>query len=382
MYRATGQPEAPRTIELTAPVRVALIGGFLGAGKTTAIGALATELIGRGLRVAVITNDQAPGLVDTATGKRQGLPTAEVSGGCFCCKFEDMLDAILKVLPSKPDVLLCEPVGSCTDMAATVLNPLKVFYPECFGLAPFTVLVDPARARATVLGEVEGGFDEEVAYIFRKQLEESDVIALTKCDTLDDVEAARIAALLKQRYERPVLLTAAIENSGIAEWADWLLSRQPAGGHVLSDVDYDTYANGEAALGWLNATVRLTHATGFDGHRFAVTLIEAIRSACASEDAEIAHLKAAIDGGKTFVRGHLTSTSGAPMYHAVSPMPMAEAQLILNARIAIDPSSLETIALSAMRCAAGQTDVEAEIETLLCFRPSYPHPPYRILGVR
>ncbi len=382
MYRATVQPEPPRTIDIAEPVKIVLIGGFLGAGKTTAIGALATELIGRGLRIAVITNDQAPGLVDTAIGERQGLPMAEVPGGCFCCKFEDMLDAILKVLPSKPDVLLCEPVGSCTDMAATVLNPLKVFYPACFRFAPFTVLVDPARAREFVLGEAKERFGPEVAYIFRKQLEEADTIALTKCDILDDVEAARIAALLKQRYERPVLLTAAIENSGIAEWADCLLSQQPAGRHVLSDMDYDTYANGEAALGWLNATVRLTQGMGFDGSRFAVTLVEAIQSDCVSEGAEIAHLKAAIDGGETFVRGHLTSTSGAPTYHPGSPMRMAEARLILNARIAIDPDRLEKIALSAIRHAAAQSGVTAEIETLRCFRPSYPHPPYRIRGVQ
>jgi Ni2+-binding GTPase involved in maturation of urease and hydrogenase len=362
---------------------VVLVGGFLGAGKTTAIGALGAELSRRGLHVAVITNDQAPGLVDTAIGKRAGWPVAEVAGGCFCCRFDDMLDAVAEVLPSQPDVLLCEPVGSCTDMAATVLNPFKVFYPDCFRLAPFTVLVDPARVRDAVLGEDQGRFVPDVGYIFRKQLEESDVIALTKCDRLDAAEAARLAGLLEQRYERPVLLTAAIEARGIAGWADLLLSQQPAGGHVLSDVDYDTYASGEAALGWLNATVRLSHAAGFDGQVFAATLLEDVRSACGREGAEIAHLKAAIDGGAAaFVRAHLTSTTASATYHAESPARMTRATLILNARVGIAPERLEDVVVSAIRHAAAQSGVTMEIEALRCFSPSYPRPPYRMPGVR
>ena len=43
-----------------------IIAGFLGAGKTTAIRALGRLLTRRGQTVAVITNDQAAGLVDTA----------------------------------------------------------------------------------------------------------------------------------------------------------------------------------------------------------------------------------------------------------------------------------------------------------------------------
>ncbi len=382
MRPTTERPEALRAIELVQPVSIALVGGFLGAGKTTAIGALATELIGRGKRVAVVTNDQAAGLVDTSLGLRQKLPMAEVAGGCFCCKFEDMLNAILKLWPTQPEVILCEPVGSCTDMAATVLNPLKVYYPDTFNLVPFSVLADPVRARETVLGEAEPRFDPQVGYIFRKQLEESDVIALTKCDTLADDEATCVAALLKERYERPVLLIAAIEGRGISDWADYLLSQQPVGGHVLSDVDYGTYATGEAALGWLNATVRLTHKSGFDAREFVGALIQSMQSSIDSAGAEIAHLKAAIDGGVPFVRGHLTSTSGAPTYHPDNTVEVVEGQLILNARVAIDPDRLEKIALSAIKQSSAELDITAENVTIRCFRPGYPRPPYRILGVQ
>ena len=45
---------------------VFFVGGFLGAGKTTAIGAMGEILRSRGEKVAAVTNDQTDQLVDTA----------------------------------------------------------------------------------------------------------------------------------------------------------------------------------------------------------------------------------------------------------------------------------------------------------------------------
>ncbi len=49
--------------------RFLLIGGFLGAGKTTLIGELTRKLEGEGRKVALITNDQGQGLMDTASAR-------------------------------------------------------------------------------------------------------------------------------------------------------------------------------------------------------------------------------------------------------------------------------------------------------------------------
>ncbi|MDB6053954.1 MAG: signal recognition particle protein Srp54, partial [Verrucomicrobiales bacterium] len=64
-----------------------MIGGFLGAGKTTAVAKLAAFLTKKGKRVGLITNDQAGNLVDTRMLKSHGFSTEEIAGGCFCCKF-------------------------------------------------------------------------------------------------------------------------------------------------------------------------------------------------------------------------------------------------------------------------------------------------------
>src|SRR6266550_5892615 len=73
--------------------RYIMIGGFLGAGKTTAMLRLARKLTADGVRVGLITNDQSSGLVDTALVRASGLPIEEITGGCFCCRVGCLLDA-------------------------------------------------------------------------------------------------------------------------------------------------------------------------------------------------------------------------------------------------------------------------------------------------
>src|SRR2546423_8348341 len=66
--------------------RYVMIGGFLGAGKTTAILRLAQHLKEQGLKVGLITNDQSLGLVDTAMLGANGFDVEEITGGGFCCR--------------------------------------------------------------------------------------------------------------------------------------------------------------------------------------------------------------------------------------------------------------------------------------------------------
>ncbi len=132
--------------------RYIMIGGFLGAGKTTAVARLAQWLTDRGLRVGLISNDQSTGLVDTALLRSQGFDVAEIAGGCFCCRFDSLVQAADKLtVATAPDVFVAEPVGSCTDLVATVSYPLRRIYGHRFSIAPLSVLVDPVRA-ARILG--------------------------------------------------------------------------------------------------------------------------------------------------------------------------------------------------------------------------------------
>src|SRR5438093_8396500 len=106
--------------EITRPgshgqARYVMIGGFLGAGKKTAVARLARQLAGQGRRVGLITNDQGRNLVDTTMLRSQGFATEEIAGGCFCCRFNSLMEAAQRLSEhDRPDILIAEPVGSCT----------------------------------------------------------------------------------------------------------------------------------------------------------------------------------------------------------------------------------------------------------------------------
>src|SRR5437868_4926318 len=178
MNISASKPHASR-----GPARYIMIGGFLGAGKTTAVGKLAQRLVGQGLRVGLITNDQGRNLVDTAMLRSQGFATEEIPGGCFCCRFNSLVEASQKLTASsRPEVFIAEPVGSCTDLIATVTYPLRRLYGEDFEVAPVSVLVDPVRALRVFGLESGGSFSAKVIYIYNKQLEEADLIVISKSD--------------------------------------------------------------------------------------------------------------------------------------------------------------------------------------------------------
>src|SRR5262245_9084029 len=176
-----------------AKARYLMIGGFLGAGNTTSVARLAQQLTGQGLGVGLITNDQGSELVDTAMLRSRGFATEEIPGGCFCCRFNSLVDAANKLTATaRPDVFIAEPVGSCTDLVATVTYPLRRIYGDHFSIAPLSVLVDPIRARRIFGLENGGKFSDKVLYIYRKQLEEADIIAINKCDLLDKHQVTQL----------------------------------------------------------------------------------------------------------------------------------------------------------------------------------------------
>lgn len=365
-------------IDVDSPVSVALVGGFLGAGKTTAIGCLARALTERGRRVAVITNDQAAGLVDTSTHERAHIPVAEVAGGCFCCRFDDMLEAIRQLLPGRPEFILSEPVGSCTDLAATVLAPLKHYYPAAFRVLEYAVLVDPTRARQLALGEQRAPFGEAVGYLYRKQLEEADAILLNKCDLLPPSEAQRIAGLLAGRFGCTVRQVSSLTGQGMEEWVERLLAQHAAAPRALVEIEYDEYARGEAELGWLNASVALRSVREFDARSLLRDLITSIRDRCEGEGGAIAHLKASADTDTRYVRAHVAGPRSSAHVEPNVPLPTRAAHIVINARIAMDPGRLQAAVEQCLSAETKRADIGFEVLSVRSFRPDYPRPPYRL----
>ncbi|HVR82941.1 MAG TPA: GTP-binding protein [Planctomycetota bacterium] len=360
--------------------RYIMIGGFLGAGKTTAMARLARRFTDQGKRVGLISNDQSRGLVDTALLRSKGFPVEEIPGGCFCCRFNSLVEAAEKLDRStRPEVFLAEPVGSCTDLVATVSYPLRRIYGTRFEVAPMSVMVDPNRA-ARILGLEKGPeFSEKVVYVYRKQLEEADLIVVNKCDSIPEPNRVRLVAALEGAFPRAkVVCCSAKEGSGLDGWFDLIDSSQP-GTEPSMELNYDLYAEGEALLGWLNCTVRLTSAASFDANQTLLGLAGDLRRRIVAGGGEIAHLKMTLESGDGSLSVvSLVRNDGEPDLRESLLDRVSGGSLIINLRAEADPDFLEKSARGSLESLDGS--IAWTIEHSEHFRPARPTPVHRMSG--
>ena len=363
--------------------RYIMIGGFLGAGKTTAVGRLAAQLTAQGLRVGLITNDQGANLADTALLRSQGFATEEIPGGCFCCRFNSLVEAARALTAStRPEVFIAEPVGSCTDLAATVAYPLRRLYGDEFTLAPVSVLLDPVRALRVFGLEPGPAFSPKVVYIYKKQIEDADLVVLNKADLVDAARLERLRGALLAAYPgKEILSVSAREGVNLDAWFSCLTGSEQTAQSAM-EVDYAVYAEGEALLGWLNATVQLGAAGSFDANRLLATLAAEIQRGLQTRGAEVAHLKMTLspDGGL----GHgiaainLVRNDAVPELAFTLEDPVASGQLIVNLRAETAPDGLADVLREALTVLpAAFPGLNATLEHLEHFRPGKPNPTHR-----
>jgi len=366
----------------TGSARFIMVGGFLGAGKTTAVGRLATRLTEQGLRVGLITNDQGRNLVDTAMLRSQRFATEEIPGGCFCCRFDSLVEAARRLTErSRPQVFIAEPVGSCTDLVATVAYPLRRLYGKDFTVAPVSVLVDPIRA-LRVFGVEEGGsFSEKVLYIYMKQLEEADLVIISKCDLLTKARLESLRAAMAAKFPGKEILPASPrQGTGLERWFAKVASEEQPAGSAMA-VDYAVYADGEALLGWLNCTAQLAAAEAFDGNSFLRELAGQVQQRLGAAKTEVAHLKMTLcpDSGQWDIGAvNLVRNDFLPELSVALTQPVRGGQLIINLRAEASPDDLGSVVRGALAAAARKfATLRATTEGLEQFRPGKPMPTHR-----
>jgi hypothetical protein len=140
-------------------------------------------------------------------------------------------------------------------------------------------------------------------------------------------------------------------------------------------VDYDRYADGEAVLGWLNATVELTAEPPFAAADFAADLLEAIQDQCRDAGSEIAHAKLLVDAPGCAITGNVTANT-SPVTVQGDGAEVKQAALIINARVHTSPEALEKIIRNAVAETCGDT-ITAAWAHVQSLSPGRPEPVHR-----
>jgi G3E family GTPase len=156
------------------PLPCVLIGGWLGAGKTTLVNALLRQAGGR--RLAVLVNDFGELGIDADLITGASDEVLELAGGCVCCSYgADLVGTLRRVAARtpRPDALLLETSG-VADPAALARSLTLV--PEI--VRDGTVVLADA-GRLAMLRQ-----DPYVGDTVRAQLAAADLLVLNKADTL------------------------------------------------------------------------------------------------------------------------------------------------------------------------------------------------------
>ena len=354
------------------PTRLIIAGGFLGAGKTTLLLHAARQLTEQGYRVGLVTNDQGEDLVDTATAAQADIAVTEVAGGCFCCRFPDLRLALQRLAEvAQPHIVLAEPVGSCTDLVATILRPLALYHADQYALAPLTILLDASRDLAN--------FPPNVHYLYEQQLAEAELIVLNKADLLDEAALAQTLRALRTRYpQASVVPLSARTGDGLAAWLRVVTgqaSRDPA----ALVIDYEKYAEAEAVLGWLNAKGIVRADAPFSGSVWIKALFQTLDERLQAHHAPIAHVKLLVTTPTGMLKASLTQSGAIPTWD-LGPDTSTTEQLefTLNARVNTDPSTLEQAVLHTIETIKPQPGSRYYFTHFECFSPLPPQPTHRL----
>ncbi|MCA9084835.1 MAG: cobalamin biosynthesis protein P47K [Planctomycetaceae bacterium] len=356
-----------------------MIGGFLGAGKTTTVGRLARHFMQQGKKVGIVTNDQTTDLVDTHNLRSQGFDVGEVAGSCFCCNFDALTSTVEGLGAGElPEIILAEPVGSCTDLVATVIRPLSEVYGVPLDIAPYGVILKPSHGLRILRGESGSGFSPKANYIFRKQIEEADFVVINRIDELPVEEVDELQNLIEAEYPgRPVLRCSAKTGEGFDALLAMLEQRGKFGQRVM-EVDYDVYAEGEAELGWLNSQVDVSGDCEFSLDELLLDLIGRLHARLVATDAEAAHLKVIGLCDQSYAVANLISNATGPEMSLASSAMTPSANVVVNARVATDPAQLETIVRAELTAVCDARQLRHNVISMQSFRPGRPVPTHRI----
>ena len=313
------------------------------------------------MRVAVITNDQDSGSVDSRFVEAQGMRAREIAGGCFCCRFSDLLDAADRLRAYEPDVIFAEPVGSCIDLSATILQPFKADHRDGYRLAPLTVLLDPMLAERAY----GGGLDAEREYLFRQQVAEADLLCVTKRDVYPD--AGDIPVPVDFHLSGKT-------GEGVEEWLDEVLGMRRVAGAQLLEVEYGRYAEAEAALGWLNlhADVELNEA--LSPAAFAGPLFDELERIFTERNIRVAHLKMFDRTPTGYLKVSICANGDEPRPEGdLMAEPARQHELAINVRALAEPEDLRSVVNRVM----AEVEGSVTMRHLGAFRPSPPKPERR-----
>ena len=291
-------------------MKVFLIGGFLGSGKTTTILKLINKLTADGKKVSLIINEVGKVGIDATTLENAGISSKEFTNGCICCTLAINLKTAVTELANShnPDVLILESPGlALSRQVRDELLDINVM----MSFAPVITLIDASRFTVGI---------SQALNFTENQMDEAEIIGINKIDLVDEDKIKSIESYLKGKHPDvyTVRMSAANEDSAIDKIYE-LIKRN--GAENVSRIDMGeglkqkvTDEMNSIEISNVTKCSELYNISGNLTVKSAGTLLENIVTAVGLEIAKInpsfvGHIEMAIKVDDTFVKVSQTAST-------------------------------------------------------------------------
>lgn len=185
-------------------MKVIIIGGFLGSGKTTTLMNLSKHLTEQGHKIAIIVNEVGEIGVDGETMSVGGLVTKELTSGCICCTLLTSMGETLEALMEdyNPDIVIIEPTGIAFPFQIKEgIEELKI---EGLTFAPVVSIVDASRMTMEL---------KQIPVFIVNQIKESEIVCINKIDLVDMETVTLVSNNMLQLNPDTILVEFSAKNA-------------------------------------------------------------------------------------------------------------------------------------------------------------------------
>ncbi|RNI15066.1 GTP-binding protein [Methanohalophilus sp. RSK] len=319
-------------------MKVLVVGGFLGSGKTTTILRIGKYLGEKGQKAAIIVNEIGEVGVDGDIISSYGFDSIELTNGCICCTLKRDLRYTVSQLKKDfdPQILIIEPTGIA--FPATIRDEIMLMNLDDVDFAPLVTLVDGSRFKEVM---------KETKQFSQRQIIDAEVLAINKIDLIEDLYIPVVESSIKQLNPEAeiVRFSAKADYEELSGFIEQLL------GDVVYPKLTERKMNADKELNSIQCSNMATYASEYSlnhdylesekAQSIVSNLMEGLKKEIIVMNPEfVGHMKVILQAGTVNVRSSVTGAEEKPQIETIESYSSKPSVKILSAVSNVSRSEL------------------------------------------